>query len=106
MRLDERKKMEQTNKQSTQLQQIPIILHAIQSPCNPLQETLSEIFFRYDQTHYLMAATEIIKKMMVYSPVQPPYMALSSKELYCFYFTDCFSMSNWNIYTHQFAIMA
>jgi hypothetical protein len=53
-----------------------------------------------------MAATEIIKKIMVYSPVKPPYMALSPKELYCFIFTDCFSMSNLNIYTHQFAIMA
>ena len=52
----------QTNNESTQLQQIPIILHAIQSPCNPLQETLSEIFFCYGQTHYLMAATEIIQK--------------------------------------------
>jgi len=53
-----------------------------------------------------MAATEIIKKIMVYSPVQPTYMALSPKEMYSFYFTDCFSMSNLNIYTHQFALMA
>jgi hypothetical protein len=65
----ERKWNKQTNNESTKLQQIPIILHGIQSSCNLLQETLSEIFFCYDQTCYPMAATEISQKMKVYSLV-------------------------------------